>query len=116
MNPEFSGLVSNPILTMLSSSFPSIIERVLEAVFVTYTRFVIGSKATKLAIKGNFIFVGIVEGYPSLSIIEEGFTGISLIFSKDVSFITLTVLDPILLTYTLFETGFIFTPTGNSPV
>ena len=61
MNPELSGLVSNPILTMLSSSFPSIIERVLEAVFVTYTRLVMRVYANKTRNKGNFIFVGIVD-------------------------------------------------------
>ncbi|CAN5649030.1 hypothetical protein BH23THE1_BH23THE1_29750 [soil metagenome] len=124
MNPEISGLVSNPILTMRSSSFPSIVERVLDAVFVTYIRFVRGSMATKIAIKGNFIFVGIAARYSSLSlslslslsVIEEGFTAISVIFSNDVSFIMLTVLDPMLLTYSLFETGFNFTPTGKSPV
>jgi hypothetical protein len=53
---------------------------VLDAVLVTYTKLVKGSSAIKLAISGNLILVGITYGYSTLSVMDDGFTVIFLMF------------------------------------
>jgi hypothetical protein len=93
------------------------IDRVSEPVLVTYTILAIEFTAARLAIRGNCVKIGIFNtGSPVPSTRRRlGLTVMLLVILFVLPSITDTVLDCMLVTYILLDTGFADTPTGLLP-
>src|ERR1041384_3959335 len=115
--PTPGGLTLKAILTITASLLPSITDTVSEPVLVTYTMLESELTATRLAIRGNCVKIGIFNtGSPAPSTRRRlGLTIMLLVIFFVLPSITDTVLDCMLVTYILFVSGFADTPTGLLP-
>src|SRR5919199_4460776 len=117
ISPTPGGLTLKATLTITASLLPSMIDRVFEPVLVTYTMLETEFTATRLAIRGNCVKIGIFNtGSPLPSTRRRlGLTVMLLVILFTLPSITETVLDCMLVTYILLVSGFTAIPTGLLP-